>query len=65
MPLMTTQPRMIKKIKASLKTNLQFVLVKAAKIIKATAYVEKKEAEGKMFGQFQSVLNLWQVSDNK
>ena len=53
-----------KKIKASLKTNLQFILVKAANIFKATAYVEKKEAEGKMFEQFQSVLNLWQVSDN-
>ena len=53
-----------KKIKASLKTNLQFVFVKAAEIFKATAYVEKKEAEVKMFEPFQSVLSLWQVSNN-
>ena len=52
-------------IKSALKTNLQFILVKAANIFKATAITDKNDPEANMFERFQCVLKLWQVSFNK
>lgn len=49
-------------IKAGLKTNLQFVLIKAAKIFRATALTNGNKQEADGFGDFLSVLNLWKVN---
>ena len=49
------------KVKAGLKINLQHLLIKAAKVFEATAYVEKKEEESRIFEKFQTVINVWQV----
>ena len=48
-------------VKAGLKTNLQFLLINAAKIFKATAFTEGKDNEANVFDRFFSIMKLWQV----
>lgn len=48
-------------LKAGAKTNLHYLLIKAAKIFKATALVEAKSLEADIFEEFLCVLQNWQV----
>ena len=49
------------KIKSGLKVNLQFLLIKAAKIFKATAITEDCPNESAIFDNFLCVFDLWKV----
>ena len=48
--------------KSGLKVNLQYLLIKAARVFKANALTEEKDEEFKMFDQFLTVLNVWKVA---
>ena len=48
--------------KSGLKVNLQYLLIKAARVFKANALTEEKDEEIKMFDQFLTVLNVWKVA---
>ena len=48
--------------KSGLQVNLQYLLIKAAKIFKAHALTEDKDEEIKMFDQFLTALNVWKVA---
>ena len=49
-------------IKAGLKNNLQFVLIKAAKIFKGQALTDSRKEEAMIFEDFLGVLELWKVN---
>lgn len=48
--------------KSGLQVNLQYLLIKAAKILKANALTEDVGEEVVMFDQFMTVLNVWKVA---
>ena len=48
-------------IKAGLKVNVQYIIIKAVKILKATSITESREQETEMFEKFLSVFQVWQV----
>ena len=47
--------------KSGLKVNLQYLLIKAARVFMANALTEEKDEEVKMFDQFLTLLNVWKV----
>ena len=51
-------------MKSGLKVNLQFLLIKAAKIFKATAITESNMKETEIFDRFLCVFNISKVSNN-
>ena len=51
-------------MKSGLKVNLQFLLIKAAKIFKATAITESNMKETEIFDRFLCVFNISKVSKN-
>ena len=48
------------KMKSGLKVNLNFILVNAAKVFKATAYLEDNQSEAEIFQTFLDALQLMQ-----